>query len=101
MSDPVFIGEVGDLIQIQFSSLPFFYDIQQLVCLQFFIRFLYFVEQFVYAADTFGLSTILADPNGQGSTPEPRAAEIPVHHILQPVAKTSFTGCFWLPVDGL
>ncbi len=35
---------------------------------------------------------IFCSPDGQWCTPEPAAAQVPVNHILQPVAKPSFAG---------
>ena len=63
--------------------------------------FLYFVVELFYRLDTFFLAIVLRAPDGQRSTPIARTAEVPVIQVFQPLAKTSRTGAFRLPVDGL
>ena len=47
----------------------------------------------------FSSSAILCSPYWQWCSPESRTAQVPVHHILKPVTKSSFPGGFWFPVD--
>ncbi len=63
-------------------------------------RFFNFFFQLCYRTDAQFFFLILAHPDGQGRSPVAGAAQVPVNQIFEPVAKTSGTGSFGLPVDG-
>ena len=63
--------------------------------------FFYFTVQFINGADAFFFLAIFGLPDGKGCSPKTAAAQVPVHHILQPVAKAARSGGGGFPVDGL
>ena len=64
-------------------------------------RFLDFIEQFCDGTDTNFLGTIFGTPDRQRRSPITRTGEIPVVEVIEPLAETSCSSRFGLPVDGL
>src|SRR5450432_181477 len=65
-----------------------------------FFRFFNFIKQFPDGTDTFLFFPVFGSPDWQGSSPKPAAAQVPVHHILQPVTKSPFTSGGRFPLNG-
>ena len=52
-------------------------------------RLFNFANQLLHRADAKLLCSVFGSPDGKGSSPIPRAREVPVDQVLQPVAKTT------------
>ena len=61
--------------------------------------FFYFIVEFFYTSDT-DFFSFFWSPNRQRSTPEAWTWQVPVIEVVKPVAKTSTSCWFRLPVDG-
>ena len=61
----------------------------------------YFAAQFLVAADYHLLGAIIRTPDRQRSAPVARARQVPVLHVLQPLAEAAGAGGGGLPLDGV
>ena len=59
------------------------------------------VVEFLHAADAHFLASVAVAPDGQWSAPVARTREVPVVEVLEPLAETSRTCTFRLPLDCL
>ena len=63
--------------------------------------FVYFYKEFGNRTDANLFGSIFGTPDRKRSSPVTRAGEVPVVEVIEPLAETSGTGGFRLPVNGL
>src|ERR1044072_20370 len=92
-----------DLVYIRFMQVQdtFMQVMFVHVSAQYFIGLADLGVQLSYAAYAYLSLAIFCTPNRQWGTPVTATAQVPVYHVLQPVAETAGTCSGRLPVDGL
>ena len=64
------------------------------------VGFFDFLVEFIDAADADFFAAVFGAPDGQGSSPESGAGEVPIYKVFEPVAESAFAGGSGFPVDG-